>query len=75
MPATWAYNACLLLSPSVGPLEHEQPKTWTSQNLDEPDVPTGSIKIEIVQGLPTLSNSENEVLEKLEQESRVDGNI
>lgn len=37
-------------------------------NLDKDDGPAGRLAIEIVSGLPALSNSENEVLEKLELE-------
>jgi len=37
-------------------------------NMEKDDTPTGSIKIEIVGGLPELSKSENEILEKLELE-------
>jgi predicted nucleic-acid-binding Zn-ribbon protein len=37
-------------------------------NLDNPENETGAIKVEIVQGTPELSNSENEVLEKIEKE-------
>lgn len=37
-------------------------------NMDKDDVPSGSIKIEIIGELPPLSKSENEILEKLESE-------
>ncbi len=36
--------------------------------MDKEEAPSGSVKIEFVGGLPELSNSENEVLEKLEAE-------
>ena len=36
--------------------------------VDKEEVPESSIKIEVVHGLPALSNSENEILEKLESE-------
>lgn len=36
--------------------------------MDKEEIQHGSIKIEIVQGLPQLSESENEILEKLESE-------
>lgn len=38
--------------------------------LDKDDVPTGSVKVEIVAGLPELSTSESEVLQKMELEMR-----
>ncbi len=37
-------------------------------NLEKDDTPTSAIKIEVVGGLPELSKSENEILEKLESE-------
>lgn len=37
-------------------------------NIDKEEAPPGAIKVEIVQGLPELSDSENSVLEKLEME-------
>ncbi len=37
-------------------------------NMEKDDTPPQGIKIEVVQGLPTLSKSENEILEKLELE-------
>ncbi len=36
-------------------------------NLDKDDTPSSSVKVEIVNGLPALSTSEAEVLEKLEK--------
>ena len=38
--------------------------------MEKDDTPTSGIKIQIVQGLPELSVSENEILEKLESENR-----
>lgn len=40
-------------------------------NLEKDDVPTGTIRIEVVPGLPALSESESEVLEKLDAEIRL----
>lgn len=37
-------------------------------NMDQDDVPVDKVRIEIVTGQPALSESENEVLEKLDQE-------
>lgn len=37
-------------------------------NLEKDDTPSSPIKIEFVQGLPALANSENEILEKLNLE-------
>lgn len=37
-------------------------------NMETDDVPTGAIKIEITQGLPEISTSEIQILEKLEFE-------
>lgn len=39
--------------------------------LEVEEAPTGTIKIEYVRNLPALSNSENEVLEKLDQEMKL----
>ena len=38
-------------------------------NMDNEDVPVSAIRIDIVTGLPELSTSENEILEKLELEN------
>ncbi len=38
-------------------------------NLEKDDTPTGSVRVELVSGLPELSKSENEILEKLELEN------
>lgn len=38
-------------------------------NMDSEEVPNKAIRVEIVNGLPTLSKSENEILEKLELEN------
>lgn len=38
-------------------------------NIEKDEVPSGSIKVEIVNGLPTLATSEDEILEKLEAEN------
>lgn len=40
-------------------------------NMESEEVPTGSIKVEVVGGLPTLSSSEIQVIENLEK----DGNL
>lgn len=39
--------------------------------LDKDDVPTGTIRVEVITGLPVLSESESEVLEKLEAEMKL----
>lgn len=38
-------------------------------NLDREDIPNGAVTVNIVQGLPTLANSESEILEKLDLEN------
>jgi hypothetical protein len=38
-------------------------------NMEKDDVPNNPVKIHVVQGLPELSKSENEILEKLESEN------
>jgi hypothetical protein len=40
-------------------------------NMEKDDTPTGKIIVEHVHGLPALASSENEVLEKLEQENQL----
>ena len=37
-------------------------------NMEQDDTPQGSVRIEIVPGLPVLAKSENEILEKIELE-------
>lgn len=39
-------------------------------NMESKEEPVGAIRIDIVQGLPELNNSENEILEKLESENQ-----
>lgn len=39
-------------------------------NIDKTELPTKAITVNVIQGLPTLSESESEVLEKLELEKR-----
>lgn len=39
-------------------------------SLDKEDTPNQAIQVTVVQGLPSISNSENEILEKLELEKR-----
>lgn len=43
-------------------------------NMDKEEIQISSSKVTIVQGLPKLSRSENEILEKLELEKRPDEN-
>ena len=38
-------------------------------NIDKDDTPTGAVTVTVVSGLPALSNSESEILEKLELEN------
>lgn len=40
-------------------------------NMDKDDTPVSNIRIEIVDGLPTLSKTESEVLEKIETENQL----
>lgn len=45
--------------------------TMKTLGLDKEEVPTGTIKVEIVHGLPELSENENQILEKLELENKL----
>jgi hypothetical protein len=38
-------------------------------NMDKGEQESGSVKVSIISGLPSLSNSESEILEKLELEN------
>jgi len=40
-------------------------------NMEKDDTPVSSITVNVVGGLPSLSNSENQILEKLESEKRL----
>lgn len=40
-------------------------------NMDDQDIPTGAVVVNIVNGLPTLSNSEADALEKLISEKAI----
>lgn len=44
-------------------------------NMDKDDTPVSSITVNVVHGLPQLSNSENEVLEKLDLETLMSGKL
>ncbi len=39
--------------------------------IEKDDIPEAAIRVEVVHGLPELSSSENEILEKLESENRL----
>jgi hypothetical protein len=41
-------------------------------NLEKEEAPVSTVRVEMVGGLPELANSENEILEKLNSEKRVD---
>lgn len=38
-------------------------------NMEKDDIPTSSVKVEVVTGLPELAENENDILEKLELEN------
>lgn len=44
-------------------------------NMDRDELPTSAVKIEIIGGTPTLSKSENDILEKLELENKSSAKI